>query len=99
MIAFVPMAALALTSTRGWIHRMGRNWQRLPRSVYVIAALSVWHFWMVRAGQHDFFEPYVYAALLAVLLLIRLAFFARPRRSSCLLRATPSTWQAFPCRG
>ncbi|HEY9573812.1 MAG TPA: protein-methionine-sulfoxide reductase heme-binding subunit MsrQ [Pusillimonas sp.] len=81
MIAFVPMAALALTSTRGWIHRIGRSWQRLHRSVYVIAALSVWHFWLVRAGKNDFFEPYVYAALLAVLLLIRLAFFARQRRS------------------
>lgn len=81
MIAFVPMLALALTSTRGWIHRLGRNWQRLHRSVYAIAALSVWHFWLVRAGKNDFFEPYVYGALLAVLLLIRLFFFARQRRS------------------
>lgn len=81
MIAFVPMLALALTSTRGWIHRLGRNWQRLHRSVYAIAALSVWHFWLVRAGKNDFFEPYLYGALLAVLLLIRLFFFARQRRS------------------
>lgn len=79
MIAFLPMLALALTSTRGWIHRLGRNWQRLHRSVYVIAALSVWHFWLVRAGKNDFFEPYTYGAILAVLLLIRLAFFARQR--------------------
>src|SRR3546814_9716865 len=77
----LPMLALALTSTRGWIHRLGRNWQRLHRSVYAIAALSVWHFWLVRAGKNDFFEPYVYGALLAVLLLIRLFFFARQRRS------------------
>ena len=81
MIAFVPMLALALTSTRGWIHRLGRNWQRLHRSVYAIAALSVWHFWLVRAGKNDFFEPYVYGALLAVLLLVRLFFFAKQRRS------------------
>ncbi|HWK72155.1 sulfite oxidase heme-binding subunit YedZ [Pollutimonas sp. M17] len=81
MVAFLPMLALALTSTRGWIHRLGRNWQRLHRSVYAIAALSVWHFWLVRAGKNDFFEPYVYGALLAVLLLIRVAFYARRSRS------------------
>ncbi|MDS1140942.1 protein-methionine-sulfoxide reductase heme-binding subunit MsrQ [Pusillimonas sp. SM2304] len=73
--AFVPMAALAATSTRGWIHRMGRNWQHLHRSVYLVAALSVWHFWLVRAGKNDFSEPYLYGAVLAALLLCRLIYF------------------------
>lgn len=80
MLAFVPMLALALTSTRGWIRRLGRRWQTLHRSVYAIAALSVWHFWLVRAGKNDFFEPYMYGAGLAVLLLLRLFFYwRRPR--------------------
>ena len=81
MVAFVPMAALACTSTRGWIRRMGHHWQTLHRSVYLVAALSVWHFWLVRAGKNDFFEPYIYGAILAVLLLTRLGYFIS-RRSS-----------------
>lgn len=77
MIAVIPMAALALTSTQGWMRRLGRSWQRLHRSVYAIAILSVWHFWLVRSGKNDFFEPYVYGAILAALLLVRFGFFLR----------------------
>jgi len=80
MLAFVPMVALAVTSTQGSIRRMGHYWRDLHRSVYAIAALSVWHFWLVRAGKNDFFEPYVYGVVLAVLLLIRVAFYVRSRR-------------------
>ena len=81
MLAFIPMAVLALTSTRGWIHRLGRRWQQLHRSVYLIAALSVWHFWLVRSGKNDFFEPYVYGILLALLLLARFIHYCRQRRA------------------
>lgn len=77
MIAFVPMIALAVTSTRGWIRRLGHYWQALHRSVYVIAALSVWHFWLVRAGKNDFFEPYTYGVVLLLLLLVRFGYFLR----------------------
>ncbi|NYT43353.1 sulfoxide reductase heme-binding subunit YedZ [Alcaligenaceae bacterium] len=80
MVAFVPMVALAFTSTRGWIRRLGRRWATLHRSVYAIAALSVWHFWLVRAGKNDFFDPYMYGAVLAILLLARVYFYwRRPR--------------------
>ena len=79
MIAFLPMVALAITSTQGWMRRLGHGWQTLHRSVYVIAALSVWHFWLVRAGKNDFFEPYAYGAVLAVLLLARFGHFIRQR--------------------
>lgn len=72
VLAFIPMLALAITSTHGWMRRLGRNWQRLHRMVYAIAALSVWHFWLERAGKNDFSEPYVYAGVLALLLFARL---------------------------
>jgi len=71
-LAFLPMAALAITSTQGWMRRLGRSWQTLHRSVYIIACLSVWHFWLVRSGKNDFAEPYLYGAILAILLLARL---------------------------
>ncbi|KAA0892754.1 sulfite oxidase heme-binding subunit YedZ [Pusillimonas sp. ANT_WB101] len=80
MLAFVPMAALALTSTHGWMRRLGSSWQTLHRSVYAIAALSIWHFWLVRSGKNDFLEPYVYGGILAFLLLARLGHFLRNRR-------------------
>ncbi|MGA0583032.1 MAG: sulfite oxidase heme-binding subunit YedZ [Castellaniella sp.] len=71
MLAFLPMAALAVTSTQGWMRRLGRHWQTLHRAVYGIAALSVWHFWLMRAGKNDFFEPGLYGWILAGLLLMR----------------------------
>lgn len=67
-IATVPLCALALTSTRGWMRRLGSRWQQLHRSIYLIAILSVWHFWLVRAGKNDFADVYAYGALLGILL-------------------------------
>lgn len=73
VFAVVPMMALAFTSTRGWMRRLGPGWQSLHQTIYAIAFLSVWHFWLVRAGKNDFAEVYVYGGVLAVLLLLRLA--------------------------
>ena len=65
-LGFVLMIPLAVTSTRGWIRRLGRRWTSLHRLVYVSAAAGVVHFlWLVKI---DLVEPLVYAAILAVLL-------------------------------
>ena len=32
---------LAITSTKGWIRRLGRNWVRLHKLVYVVGVLAV----------------------------------------------------------
>ncbi len=71
VLAFVPMVLLAMTSTQGWIRRLGSNWRRLHTSVYLVAILSVWHFWLVRSGKVDYREPIVYAVVLAGLLAAR----------------------------
>jgi methionine sulfoxide reductase heme-binding subunit len=42
--AFVILAALALTSTAGWVRRLRRNWQRLHRLVYAAAVLAAVRF-------------------------------------------------------
>ncbi len=61
---------LAVTSTSGMIKRLGRNWQRLHRLVYVIGALGVLHYlWLVKA---DLTEPLLYGGILGVLLGYRL---------------------------
>ncbi|HLR78487.1 MAG TPA: protein-methionine-sulfoxide reductase heme-binding subunit MsrQ [Burkholderiaceae bacterium] len=81
VIATIPLLALALTSTRGWMRRLGSTWQTLHRTVYAIAALSVWHFWLVRAGKNDFVEPWTYGAILAALLAVRVIFAMRKKHS------------------
>lgn len=71
MLGLLLLIPLAVTSTRGWQRRLGRNWSRLHRLVYPAAMLGVVHFWwQVKA---DFREPLVYAVLLALLLGYRLA--------------------------
>ena len=70
--ALLLLTALAVTSTNGMRRRLGRRWQSLHNSVYVIAALGVWHYWW--QVKQDITEPAIYAAILAVLLGSRLAW-------------------------
>lgn len=76
MLAFLLMVPLALTSTKGWIRRLGRRWQLLHRLVYISAIAACLHFlWKVKVMIG---EPVYYAAILAVLLGARLAWRLRP---------------------
>jgi sulfoxide reductase heme-binding subunit YedZ len=74
--AFVLLVPLAVTSTNNMVRRLGaRRWQQLHRLVYAIATLGVLHFlWLVKK---DIREPLAFAAVLAVLLGIRLAWRLR----------------------
>jgi sulfoxide reductase heme-binding subunit YedZ len=63
------LLVLAITSTRGWQRRLGRNWKRLHRLVYLAGVLVIVHFlWLVK----DISEPLLYGGLLAALLFMRL---------------------------
>lgn len=76
--AFVLMVPLAITSTKGWIRRLGRRWQQLHRLVYVSACAGVVHYlWLVKL---DTSRPLRYAAALAVLLGLR-GWWTLQRRS------------------
>ncbi|HKJ15987.1 MAG TPA: protein-methionine-sulfoxide reductase heme-binding subunit MsrQ [Xanthomonadales bacterium] len=78
MAALLMLIALAVTSTNKMMRRLGRNWQKLHRLVYVIAILGVWHFyWQVKGDEP---EPLVYAGILAVLFAIRLAYFVKKKK-------------------
>ncbi len=72
--AFVLLIPLAATSTTAMQRRLGRNWARLHRLVYLIALLAIVHFWWMRAGKNNFGEPIVFGALVAMLLGMRLVF-------------------------
>lgn len=81
--ALLLLVPLAVTSTHGWVRRLGgRAWQRLHRLVYLIAALAVLHFWWQKAAKNDIGEPLLYAVILAGLLGVRLLRWARGRYGS-----------------
>jgi sulfoxide reductase heme-binding subunit YedZ len=77
--AFLLLVPLALTSTKGWIRRLGRNWLRLHRLVYVSAALAVLHFYWKKSAKSDIGEPLLFAGILAALLLFRVIYVLRKR--------------------
>ena len=69
---FVLLIPLAVTSTKGWIRRLGgKNWQALHRLIYVAAFCGVIHYYWLVKSDHRL--PLLYASLLALLLLYRLA--------------------------
>jgi methionine sulfoxide reductase heme-binding subunit len=68
--AFLLLLPLAVTSTRGWMRRLGKNWKRLHRLVYAAALLAVLHYvWVVKS---DIREPLIYGGVILLLLLLRL---------------------------
>lgn len=91
MTAWTLMLPLALTSTSGWIRRLGgKNWQRLHRLIYLSATAGVIHFiWLVKA---DLRRPLTYGAILLSLLAIRAGGWAVARiRSRQRLAAATTT--------
>jgi len=88
--AFALLMPLALTSTQGWIRRLGgRRWQLLHRLIYLSGILAVVHYyWLVKS---DIRKPVFYGTLIAILLLFRaVAWFAKR-----LLRATQKRTSAL----
>jgi sulfoxide reductase heme-binding subunit YedZ len=78
--AFLLLIPLAATSTTSAIRKLGgRNWQLLHRAIYLSAAAAVVHFWWkVKADTR---EPAIYAAVLGVLLLYRVAAWGLRRHA------------------
>lgn len=87
--AWLLMVPLALTSTRGMMRRLGGNWQRLHRLVYVVGACGVLHFmWLVKSGNTIAVrEPLVYLAILLLLLALRVPAWIRRRRGMATAQA------------
>jgi sulfoxide reductase heme-binding subunit YedZ len=67
MLGFVLLIPLAVTSTNGWVIRMGRAaWQRLHWLIYLIVPLGVAHYYLLVKADHR--PPLIYAAILTVLM-------------------------------
>jgi len=86
-LAFLLLVPLAATSTAGAIRWMGgRRWQLLHRLIYVSGISAVVHFWWkVKA---DVRKPAIYAAVLGILLGLRLVFWIYARLSNPGARST-----------
>jgi methionine sulfoxide reductase heme-binding subunit len=68
---FVLLIPLAITSTKGWIRRLGgKNWQALHRLIYITALCGVVHYYWLVKSDHRL--PLLYGVILALLLLYRL---------------------------
>jgi methionine sulfoxide reductase heme-binding subunit len=87
---FVLMIPLAITSTAGWIRRLGgKRWQWLHRLIYVSAVLGVIHYkWLVKS---DVRKPLFYMSLVGVLLLWRLGAWLIDKRKNSLTGAPSHT--------
>ena len=86
---WVTLLPLAITSTAGWIRRLGgKRWNRLHRLVYLTGILGPLHyFWLVKS---DVSRPLTYAAVVGVLLGARL-FLNRARKPAPVPARAPAT--------
>ena len=87
--AWVLLIPLAVTSTKGMVKRLGfKRWKALHRSVYLIAGLGALHFyWRVKKDTR---EPLAYAAVIGLLLLVRLFGALKARSGRGRTVAAPS---------
>ncbi|CAG9295671.1 protein-methionine-sulfoxide reductase heme-binding subunit MsrQ [Celerinatantimonas diazotrophica] len=73
MPALLILIALGITSTRGWMRRLGRRWQQLHQLIYLAFILAWVHlYWQVRSS---YFDAVLYGAIGLVLLSFRVRKF------------------------
>jgi sulfoxide reductase heme-binding subunit YedZ len=92
--AFLLLIPLAITSTAGWIRRLGgKRWQALHRLIYFSALLGVIHYyWLVKSAV---IRPLTYAAIFVALMLWRLVtWFSKKNQSAVRVDAAPRTTPA-----
>jgi sulfoxide reductase heme-binding subunit YedZ len=75
LTTFSILLPMAITSTKRWKKRLGKNWKHLHRLIYPASILAIVHFiWLVKQGV---IEPWYYAGIVVILLTLRLPFLKR----------------------
>jgi len=100
--AFVLLTPLAATSFNRAIKALGaKRWQMLHKLVYLIAGLGLLHFFWMRAGKNNFAEVFVYAGIVAMLLLWRVwyHFVGKQRKKAQALAKAQAAAKARAARG
>lgn len=77
LLAGLILLALAITSFKYWMKRLGKNWKRLHKTVYLAGGLVILHYaWALKGSlstlSGDIIRPLVMAALLTVLFILRI---------------------------
>ena len=77
LLVFLILLALAITSTKGWQKRLGKNWKRLHKLVYIAGMLVVLHYAWAKKGdifrlKGDIVLPLVIGVLIAIFLILRI---------------------------
>jgi len=85
-LAFVLMIPLALTSTKGWIRRLGRRWQVLHRLIYISGIAAAIHY--VWKGKVLLGPSVYYATAIGLLLAFRLVWQLRSAKALKTRRVT-----------
>ena len=70
--AFILSIPLEITSTKNMMKRLGTRWKQLHQSIYLIAVLSIVHFWWL--VKKDIREPLLYACILTILFGVRIYY-------------------------
>jgi len=74
LAAGLLLLLLGITSTRGWQKRLGKNWKRLHRLVYLAGILAIVHFtWLAKDNR----VPLRYGAVVSLLLIVRIPVIRR----------------------
>ena len=96
-LGFLLLLPLAITSTAGWIRRLGgKRWRMLHRAIYFAAVCGVIHYyWKVKS---DVRMPLFYGALVGILLLWRLGDWFFKRRSAAGPKLSPQHAPANPAQ-
>jgi sulfoxide reductase heme-binding subunit YedZ len=79
MFGFAVLIPLAVTSTAGWVRRLGfKRWQQLHRIVYLAPGAGVVHYWWL--VKSDLRMPALYLGILAILMGYRLWLWTRKKK-------------------
>lgn len=78
LIAFLLLLPLAITSFKYWMKRLGKNWKRLHKLVYIISPLVAIHFLLSVKGdltrlQGNIGQPILYGSIALFLLILRIS--------------------------
>ena len=68
MLAFLMLLALAVTSPKAIMRKLGRYWQKLHWLIYPLSVLAILHFWWLADSKVQTDRPLIYTLLLGLLL-------------------------------
>jgi sulfoxide reductase heme-binding subunit YedZ len=83
VLAYIIILLLALTSGKWAKKRMGKNWKRLHRFIYLAAVAAIFHyFWQLKGNLA---EPLLYSILMFLLLGFRVLVWLKNRRMARMM--------------